>query len=599
MPITVETKTTDELALIQLCPNSSILIIVVKDIYMSNYNNQRLNIAISGNAVEYDTDENGIINCVIRKEAGEEFAIENIQITSVTETDDLIFDNDIPNPFAWNTVETVNLRLLKPFVVIGAGAAGLKAAAVLLEAGRKVILYEASNRIGGRAWTDGALGGVQIDLGCQWFHRNDWIAEYNNNENWTIDEHEFFGDKQRSAYPWIQTLNETYRGVAENLRNIIETNVYDTIHNDGDATTHAAATIMGDYGSFYEANQEGIDQIIQDWRAERTDEENDQIRVICEKAYGIEKAKWGPLEEAAEYEDFCTIDLNDDVIGNEDPGPLVGFEWNNEWSSVGYGGFIQSFGEHLQATYPGFLQIYTETRVNEVVCTNSEHPEILIGENRIESSAVVVTVSSGVITSEFLRLSGDGTDAVVTKYGQLPMGNYKKIVILFDTEVLLVQVPGAADPNEDEEVGFVERGTSVYWHLDENNRVWKFIVPDVNRCLVITIVGGALADALDESDDVAQNRTRAELQSIGLINNDFVVAGSRISHWKTEANYAGAYSYTRPGEESEDARKFLIEHPLDAANVFLAGEALHGEYGTAHGAYVSGWRVANKILSGI
>ena len=62
-------------------------------------------------------------------------------------------------------------------VIIGAGLAGLGAAAALRDAGRRAVVLEASGRVGGRAWTDypAALGGVWFDMGAVWFHN----AEHN------------------------------------------------------------------------------------------------------------------------------------------------------------------------------------------------------------------------------------------------------------------------------------------------------------------------------------------------------------------------------------------------------------------------------------
>jgi polyamine oxidase len=56
-----------------------------------------------------------------------------------------------------------------PVAVIGAGVAGLAAAQALAEAGRDVTVLEARDRIGGRVWTDRALG-VALDLGASWIH---------------------------------------------------------------------------------------------------------------------------------------------------------------------------------------------------------------------------------------------------------------------------------------------------------------------------------------------------------------------------------------------------------------------------------------------
>jgi len=55
-------------------------------------------------------------------------------------------------------------------VVIGAGAAGIAAARRIQSAGRKVIVLEASDRIGGRCATDSTTFDVPLDLGARWLH---------------------------------------------------------------------------------------------------------------------------------------------------------------------------------------------------------------------------------------------------------------------------------------------------------------------------------------------------------------------------------------------------------------------------------------------
>ena len=55
-------------------------------------------------------------------------------------------------------------------IVIGAGAAGISAARHLVDAGRSVIVLEARNRVGGRAWTTGTALGLAGDAGAQWLH---------------------------------------------------------------------------------------------------------------------------------------------------------------------------------------------------------------------------------------------------------------------------------------------------------------------------------------------------------------------------------------------------------------------------------------------
>lgn len=85
--------------------------------------------------------------------------------------------------------------------VIGAGAAGLAAAHELAAAGIDVLLVEARDRVGGRAWTMSEGQPCPLDLGCGWLHSadvNPWvkIAE---ELGFTID---------KSPPPWARRSRE-------------------------------------------------------------------------------------------------------------------------------------------------------------------------------------------------------------------------------------------------------------------------------------------------------------------------------------------------------------------------------------------------------
>ena len=63
-------------------------------------------------------------------------------------------------------------------VIVGGGAAGIGAARRLAQSNFSALLLEADSRLGGRAWTQ-QVSGLNLDLGCGWFHsadRNAWIA---------------------------------------------------------------------------------------------------------------------------------------------------------------------------------------------------------------------------------------------------------------------------------------------------------------------------------------------------------------------------------------------------------------------------------------
>ena len=58
-------------------------------------------------------------------------------------------------------------------VIIGAGAAGIAAARRVTAGNRRLVLLEATNRIGGRCVTDSSTFGMPFDLGAHWIHRFD------------------------------------------------------------------------------------------------------------------------------------------------------------------------------------------------------------------------------------------------------------------------------------------------------------------------------------------------------------------------------------------------------------------------------------------
>jgi monoamine oxidase len=57
--------------------------------------------------------------------------------------------------------------------IVGAGAAGIAAARKIIAAGRRVVILEAADRVGGRCITDTETFGVPFDTGAHWLHAPD------------------------------------------------------------------------------------------------------------------------------------------------------------------------------------------------------------------------------------------------------------------------------------------------------------------------------------------------------------------------------------------------------------------------------------------
>ncbi|RYE52995.1 MAG: FAD-dependent oxidoreductase, partial [Rhizobiaceae bacterium] len=73
-------------------------------------------------------------------------------------------------PFASARVSAVPLPKDADIVVIGAGVAGIAAARRIQAANRRVVIIEATGRIGGRCETDMTTFGVPFDRGARWLH---------------------------------------------------------------------------------------------------------------------------------------------------------------------------------------------------------------------------------------------------------------------------------------------------------------------------------------------------------------------------------------------------------------------------------------------
>lgn len=89
--------------------------------------------------------------------------------------------------------------------IIGAGSAGIAAARELMRLGRTVVVLEAMNRIGGRAWTDTTMFGAPFDHGCAWLHasdRNPYRA-LAQSYGFTLAPHDYALDRVRLGARWV------------------------------------------------------------------------------------------------------------------------------------------------------------------------------------------------------------------------------------------------------------------------------------------------------------------------------------------------------------------------------------------------------------
>ena len=113
--------------------------------------------------------------------------------------------------------------------------------------------------------------------------------------------------------------------------------------------------------------------------------------------------------------------------------------------------------------------------------------------------------------------------------------------------------------------------------------------------LATGFVGGRCADGLElEGEGAATALCRDALRAFFGSDIDKVIRKTDETAWRKNPLTLGSYSYAKPG--SAGARVALAT-PLED-RLFFAGEAtMPKSYSTVHGAYLSGQRVAQEILS--
>jgi len=103
-------------------------------------------------------------------------------------------------------------------VVIGAGGAGLTAARELLQSGHTVLVLEARDRIGGRAFTDTSLG-APWDRGCSWLHASEVnpFVRYAREQGFEPYEDEYPRHLYRGTHRMSGAETAGYRAVNERI----------------------------------------------------------------------------------------------------------------------------------------------------------------------------------------------------------------------------------------------------------------------------------------------------------------------------------------------------------------------------------------------
>jgi monoamine oxidase len=259
--------------------------------------------------------------------------------------------------------------------IIGAGAAGLSAAHGLRNSGLSIIVLEARDRAGGRAYTITPAPGISFDLGCGWLHsadQNRFVAVANQ-LNFEIDQ---------TRPPWREQSFDTGFPLAERQ------------------------DFIRAIDAFYDRAEQAAEKLRREGRDEAASN------------YLEAGNRWNPMIDAlSSYINGCELDAVSilDMDAYED----TEINWRVR---RGYGALMAAYG----ASCPLALNC-------EVTLIDHSGKQIRIETSQgvLTTDKVIVTVSTNLIANEAIRFHPALPAKVDAAIG-LPLGLADKVMLALD-----------------------------------------------------------------------------------------------------------------------------------------------------------------------
>jgi monoamine oxidase len=401
-------------------------------------------------------------------------------------------------------------------VVIGAGAAGIAAARRILAANRKVIVVEAAGQVGGRCLTDVSTFQVPFDRGARWMHNPD-------------------------SNPMFKLARAAGLEIA---------------------TAPSGQKIR--IGRRYARAGETEDFLATLVRANRAfDDASRKLDGASAAALPKDLGDWAGTIEFALGASFAGKDLNDisvvDKVRAQDRSSVFACR-------QGLGTLIAKLGEQVP--------ISLSTPANRISWGRDVAVETPAG--KIGARAVIVTVSSNVLTAGNIKFAPDIPKRTLDAAAKLSLGSYDHIALEMPRNPLGL--------SRDEIV--IEQSNSTRTAL---------LYANIGGSSVCSIdVAGSFGGDLSGQGEKAMVAFATEWLT-KLFGSDAAAGVTRsiVTRWNAQPYVLGAMSVASPG--GQPSRKILTE-PL-GGSLFLAGEATHETlWGTVDGAWESGERAAEAAL---
>ena len=420
-------------------------------------------------------------------------------------------------------------------VIIGAGVAGLSAAATLRDAGRRAVVLEASGRAGGRAWTEypAALGGVWFDMGAVWFH----------------------SAEQNPLVPIAQAAGDTLLRSDEIRRE--RTFIGDRL------ATEAELTACADAWPRYEAAADAAIAAAGDVSlAEVT-------RRLPDDPWAATIEAWeGPVICAVDADRFSALDWRRNALNGSNLVP-----------DGGIGAFVQrrlTAGLDIRYNAPVTHIRWGGPRGQVTVQT---------ANGAISANACIVTVSTGVLASGALVFEPALPVRITEAVQALPMGLAMKVA-------LRATGPDRLDlPSHCSLDRIVQQSGDPLMPF----QCWPFGRDYVQGW----IGGSVAWDLARAGEAAAVDFALSYLRQAfgGRVDRLFAGGTSLVTRWDADPWVRGAYCYAVPG--SARARDALAEPVSDGHLMFAGEACYVPFAGTLTGSWLSGQAAARTALAAI
>ncbi|WP_291050480.1 NAD(P)/FAD-dependent oxidoreductase [Herbiconiux sp.] len=424
-------------------------------------------------------------------------------------------------------------------IVVGAGIAGLAAARLLQRNGRRVVVLEARDRIGGRVWTDRS-DGEATDLGASWIHGIDGSPVAAAAEAFGLRTVEFtVGGYQPDSRPIAYYAPDATRLPDEDAKAFA-----DDIHTV-DATLATVVASSAPDASYRDVTEEAIAR--QGWDEQRAARVREYLEHRSEEQYGA----W--------IEDLAAHGLDDDSIDGDE----VVFP-------EGYAQLADGLAEGL------------DVRLEHVVTHvgwSADGVVVSTPEGDFSAATAVVTVPVSVLKSEAFRIEPALPDPVAAALGRLQMNAFEKVFLRFDEKFW-----------DDGVYAIRQQGPeAAWWHS------WYDLTALHGTPTLLTFAAGPAAVATRDWSD--EQVAASVLEQLRRLYGDAVPAPARVHRtaWQDDPFAHGSYAYMTVGSTTADHDDLAT--PIGGV-LHLAGEATWtDDPATVTAALCSGHRAASRILN--